>query len=135
MCVGDARSLHGALHPGRDGRPALRSVEERQRVDPVAEDGDAERLEQLARRADVEQRFHSRGDDQGGDPRTGAEVGGDVGRRREPAVHAAEPTGPHEADADRLGDGERAADRRCTERSLHRANREVARAELACPGS
>ena len=93
--------------------------------------GTAERLEQLDRRADVEQRLHARRDDQRRDARAGAEVGRDVGRGREAAVDATEPTGPHEADADRLCGSERAADRRRTDRTLDGAHREVARPELA----
>ena len=46
-------------------------------------------------------------------------------------MDAAEPARPHEADPDRCGGGERAADRRRPDRSLHRADREVARPELA----
>ncbi len=67
----------------------------------------------------------------GGDPRAGAEVGRDVRRRREAAVHAAEAACPHEADADRCSDRQRAADGRRAERPLNGARSEIARAELA----
>jgi hypothetical protein len=46
-------------------------------------------------------------------------------------VHAADPTGAHEADPDAPADRERAADRRRADRVLHGGRGEVARAELA----
>ena len=60
-----------------------------------------------------------------------AEVGGDVGRTRELAMHAAEAAGRHDLDAERAHGGERAADGRRAERALHATGREVARADLA----
>ena len=52
------------VHALRHGRPAARGVEERQRVRPVAEHGDAERLEVLHRRRDVEERLRARAGDE-----------------------------------------------------------------------
>ena len=49
----------------------------------------------------VEQRLDAGGDDERGCAGELAEVGGDVGRRREAAVDAAEPTGAEKADAER----------------------------------
>ena len=70
----------GALDPGGDRRPAVRRVEERQVVGPVAEHRHAERLEQLGRRGHVQERLDARGDDQHLGPGELAEVGGHVGR-------------------------------------------------------
>ena len=49
-------------------------------------------------------------------------------------MNAAQPAGAHEADADRRGSGERAADCRRADRALHGADGEVAGAELARVG-
>src|SRR5206468_4742965 len=60
-----------------------------------------------------------------------AEVGRDVRWIREAAVDAAEPTGPHEANADRPADRKRSAYGRRADSFLHHAGGEVARAGLA----
>ena len=59
------------------------------------------------------------------------DVGGDVGRRREPAVDSADPTGAEERNPDPVGDRERSADRRRADGALNRAGREVSRTDLA----
>ena len=50
-------------------------------------------------------------------------------------MHAAEAARRHHRDAERAHGGERAADRRGSERALHAAGREVARADLARGGA
>ena len=75
----------GVVDARGDGWAAVGRVEERQRVDAVAEHGDAERLEQLGRRRHVEERLHPGGRDDGGDARAGprsAETSGGVGKPR-----------------------------------------------------
>ena len=124
---GDARCLVRRLDARRDRRAARCSVEQRQRVDAEAEDGHAERLEQLRRRGHVEQRLHARRDDERRRAGELAEVGRDVGRVREAAVHAADSARRHEADPHGAGDRERAADRRRGDRALRRGGAEIAR--------
>ena len=63
------------------------------------------------------------------------EIGGDVGRRREAAVHAAETAGSHEADPDRTAGGQRAADGGRPDGALDDRRRDVARADLAGVGA
>ena len=92
----DRGRLLRALDARRDRRPAVRRVEERQVVGPVAEHRHAERLEQLGGRRHVEQRLHARRDDERLRRRERAQVGRHVGRRRPAAVDAAEPAGRHD---------------------------------------
>ncbi len=132
QCASATRAASAGSSTARgDRRPAVGCVEERKGVDPVAEHRHAERLEQLGGRADVEERLDSRRDDHAGDPGAGTEVGRDVGRGREAAMNAAEPACSQEADADGVGDRQRAAHRRRADRALHGARSEVARPQLA----
>src|SRR5439155_22664465 len=96
-----------------------------------AEDGDAEGLERLGGRADVERRLGPGADDER--RRTGelGQVGRDVWPLGEAAVDAADPAGPEEADPRETADGERAADGRRPEGPLRRAGSEIPRARLA----
>ena len=67
----------------------------------------------------------------GRDPRAGAEVGRDVGRGREAAVHAAEAAGAHEADPDRGAAASVPPTVVAPTAPCDGADGEVARAELA----
>ena len=127
----DASGLRGVLDPLRHGRASFRGIEERQRARAEAEHRDPERLQELDRRGHVEERLHARGDDQRPSARERGDVGGDVGRRREPAMDSADPTGAEERDPDPVGDGERSADGRRSDGALNRAGGEVSRAGLA----
>ena len=133
--VRDPRGLVGRLDPSRDGRAAVGGVEERQVVRAEAEHRDAERLQQLRRRRHVEDRLHARGDDQRLRSHELTEIRGDVGRRREAAVHAAEAARSHEADPDRAAGGERAADGGRADGALDDRRRDVAGADLAGVGA
>ena len=105
-------------------------VEERQLVGPVAEHRHAERLEQLCRRRNVEQRLDAGRDDERLRRRERLQVGRDVGRRRPAAMNAAEPARGHHLDADRAAHGERAADGGRADRALCDRGGEVAWADL-----
>src|SRR6266576_4297029 len=131
MRLRDPRGFLGGLDAGGDRRPAGGGVKERQLVRAEAEDGDAEGLERLGGRADVEQRLGPGADDER--RRTGelGQVGRDVWPLGEAAVDAADPAGPEEADSCETADGERAADGRRPESSLRRAGSEIPRAGLA----
>src|SRR5688500_10460263 len=93
--LGYLRRVLGGLDPLRDPRAAPGLVEERQLVRPPAEHGNAQRLEKLGRGGNVEERLDSRADDQRLGTGELTEVGGDVGKAREAAVHSSEPAGPH----------------------------------------
>src|SRR6266516_7536225 len=110
-----------------DRRPALGGVEERQLVGAVADDRDAERLQHLGGRGHVEKRLGARRDHQGRRAGELREVGGDVRPPGEATVDAADPAGAHETDPSKAAHGERAADRRRSERTLRGARREISR--------
>ena len=138
QCASAIRAASSArLDPRRDRRAAGRGVEERHRVGAPAEHGHAEGLEHLGRGGHVQERLDARRDDERLRAGQLAEVGGDVGRRGEAAMDAAEPAGAHEADSGDAHRGERAADRGRAERALGDAGAEVARADLPrlAPGS
>ena len=122
----------GGLDACRNRRAAVRRIEERQLVRAKAEHRHAQRLEQLERRRDVQQRLDSSRDDERLRASELAEIGGHVRRMRKAAVHAAEPAGSHEPDAGSAADRERSADGRRADGALHDARSEIARPYLAC---
>ena len=128
MRARDAGRLGWALDPGRDRRPSVRGVEERQLVRPVAEDGNAERLQELHGRRDVEERLRPRADDERLGAGELAEVARDVDSVA--AVHAADSAGAQEADAGRPAGRECSADRRRADGALDDAGGQVTWSDL-----
>ena len=126
----DPRRLARVLHLARHVRPAVRRVEERERVGAEAEDRHAEGLQELHRGRHVEQRLRSGRD--GEHLRAGehGDVRGDVGRSREAAVDAADPARAEEPDADLPRDRERPSDGRRPDRALSCAGGEIPRPDL-----
>ena len=89
--------------PAPDGRsPTGRT---RERVRPVAEHGDAQRLQALERRPDVEQRLHARAHDDDRRARERRQVGRLVEADVRLAMHAAQAAGGEHADARRAPPG------------------------------
>ena len=131
MGARDLGDVTWRLDAGGDRRPAVRRVEERERVGAEAERRDAERLERLRGRGHVEDRLRARGDHDDARSRELAEVGGDVRPLRPAAMDSADPAGAHEAEPDRARDRERAADGRRPDRTLRDRGGDVARPELA----
>jgi hypothetical protein len=133
--VGGARRLLGRLDARGHGRAAARLVEERQRAGAVAQDRDAERLEQLGRRGHVEERLDPRGDDEGLRARELGEIGGDVRPLGVPTVDAPDAPGAHEANPGQARRRQRPADRGRAELAARDARAEVAGAGLARLGA
>ena len=129
--LGHPRRLLRRLDASGHGWAAHRCIEERQRVSTEPEHRHTERFEQLRRRRHVEEGLHAGGDDERGRARELGQVGRDVRRVREAAMHASDPAGREDADACRPSDGERAADRRRAGGVLHGGGRQVARPDLA----
>src|SRR6185437_2602953 len=127
----DPRSLVRRLDASRNCRAAVRRIEERQLVRAEAEHRHAQRLEELERRRDVEQRLDPGRDDERLRASQLAEIRGHVRRMRKAAVHAAEPARAHEPDACSAAHRECPADRRRADRTLHDARRKIARSDLA----
>ena len=126
----DLRHLLAAGYHRRDRRPAVAGVEQRQRGSAPAEHRHAERLEQLASCWHVENRLGPGADHHRRRPGDLQQVGGDVQRLGEPAMHAADAAGAHERDARQPAYRERPADGGRAERALHQAGGDVPGADL-----
>ena len=94
----DSGRLARRFDSGRDGRPAVSGIEERQRVGAPAEDRHTERLEQFRGGGHVEQRLHAGRDDERLRRGERLQVGRDIGRRRPATMDTAEAAGRHETD-------------------------------------
>ena len=119
------------VHALRDRRPAAR----RRRTAAACPCGSREPGSRASRRysigrGDVEDRLRARARDENRRRDERDKVGGDVGRRRISAVHAADAARAHEPDPDHPRHGEHPADRGGAHVARDRTRREVARAEL-----
>ena len=126
----DRGDLGGGIHRPVELESALAQPEAREDARAVADDRDAERLEALERRGDVEHRLDPRAHDRDRRVREGREVGRLVERVGRAAVHPAEPAGREYADARERrqvrgrGDGRRRTRTACLD------DRKVAHARL-----